>query len=49
MRKEFDGVDAMYFQKQKYSIAEIARTVKAYIDVLFERESSSLKGYLNEN
>lgn len=49
IRKEFDGVDAMYFQKQKYSIAEIARTVKAYIDVLFERESSSLKGYLNEN
>lgn len=49
IRKEFDGVDVMYFQKQKYSIAEMARTVKAYIDVLFERESSSLKSYLDEN
>ena len=45
IREEFEGAEVECLQKQTHSISEMAKIVKEHIDILYEKESKSLKEY----
>lgn len=48
IRKEFEGAEVEWMQKQRHSNAEMAIVVKDHIDKLFDKESIALQEYTTD-